>query len=115
MCKEGVDLTAVKVALKHEADRLRLDEEQLRQWAALTGNVNLEDVAEKLRKGALRLAEAEEQVRDAIAMLVDAQMHTHTHTHGDGHAHDHPHDHDHGQEHDHGHDHGSGGITITPL
>ncbi len=104
MCKEGVDLTAVKVSLKQGADRIRLEEDHLRQWTALAANVNLEEVSEMLRKGCLRLAEAEEQVNNAIAQLVEAQMHGHTHDHGHEHTHDH----------DHGHEHG-GGVTITPL
>ena len=95
MCKDGVDLTILKVSLKQGADRIRLEQDHLRQWAALAANVDLEGVSGKLQKGCQGLAQAEELVKEAIAELVEARMHGHTH--------------------DHGHEHGGGGVTITPV
>ena len=97
MCKEGVDLTTLKVSLKQGADRVRLEQDHLRQWTALAANVNLEGVSGKLQKSCQGLAEAEELIKEAIAELVEAQMHGHDHGH------------------EHGHEHGTGGITITPI
>ncbi len=111
MCKEGIDLTTLKVSLKQGADRVRLEQDHLRQWAALAANVDLDGVAGKLQEGLKGLAEAEELVRAAVAELVEAQMHGHTHAHTHSHSHTHTHSH----EHDHDHDHGPGGITITPV
>jgi ABC-type Zn2+ transport system substrate-binding protein/surface adhesin len=111
MCKEGVDITTLKVSIKQGADRLRLEQDHLRQWAALSANVDLEGVSGKLQESLKGLAEAEGLLKEAIAELVEFQMHGHTHDHG----HDHGHSHDHGHDHGHSHDHGPGGITITPV
>ena len=97
MCKEGVDLTTLKVSLKQGADRVRLEQDHLRQWMALAANVDLDGVSGKLREGLRGLAETEELLKEAIAELVEAQMHGHAHPH------------------DHGHEHGAGGIVITPV
>lgn len=97
MCKEGVDLTTLKVSLKQGADRVRLEQDHVRQWAALAANVDLDGVSGKLRESLKGLAEAEGLLQEAVAELVEAQMHGHTHGH------------------DHGHEHGTGGITITPI
>jgi hypothetical protein len=74
MCREGVDLTTLKVSLKHEADRIRLAQDHLRQWAALAANVNLENVSGKLQEGYRNLAAAEELLKAAVAELVERQM-----------------------------------------
>jgi hypothetical protein len=87
MCREGVDLVTLKVSLKQEADRLRLEQDHLRQWAALAANVNLEDISRKLQEGYRGLSEAEGLLREAVSELAEAQMG------GDGDA----------------------GITVTPV
>jgi len=74
MCQEGVDLVTLKVSLKQEADRLRLEQDHLRQWAALAANVSLEAISRKLQEGYRSLSEAEGLLREAVAELVEAQM-----------------------------------------
>jgi hypothetical protein len=84
MCREGVDLTTLKVSLKHAVDRLKVERDHLRQWSALAANVNLEELAEKLRKGSQQLEETESLIGEAIGALMELQMHGHIHEHGSG-------------------------------
>ncbi len=74
MCREGVDLTTLKVSLKQQADRLRLEQDHLRQWAALAGNVALEGVSLKLQECCRELSAAEGLIREAAAELAEVQM-----------------------------------------
>ncbi len=74
MCREGVDLTTLKVSLRHQADLVRLEQDHLRQWEALSAGVGLESVSGKLREGCRKLSEAEELLREAAAELVEVQM-----------------------------------------
>lgn len=97
MCKEGVDLTTLKVSLKQGADRVRLVQDHLRQWAALSANVDLEGVSGRLLEACRELDVVEGLIKEAAAELMEAQMHGHAHSHG------------------HEHEHGTGGITITPV
>ncbi len=92
MCREGVDLMTIKISLKHTADRLIKEEEHLRHWAALTANINLESVAEKLRQSHHGIEGIVGKIQSAIDELVELQTHGHLHHHSEG-----------------------GGVTITPV
>lgn len=74
MCREGVDLVTLKVALKHSSDRIRQETDHLRQWSALSANVNLDQVAETLHDALDRLAEAEGLVERCVRELAELQV-----------------------------------------
>ncbi|MGQ9475667.1 MAG: hypothetical protein ACUVT4_02460 [Actinomycetota bacterium] len=63
MCREGIDLVTLKVALKHGSERLERETDHLRQWAALASNANLEDVSRKIT-GALEQLRAGQELLD---------------------------------------------------
>lgn len=74
MCREGIDLVTLKVALKHSADRLEQEMVHLRQWSALASNVNLEDVSVQLREALERVTGGEELVTGCVRTLSDLQV-----------------------------------------
>ena len=74
MCREGIDLVSLKVALKHSADRLELEIDQLRQWSALAANVNLEDISSQLREALERVSGGEELIGSCVRALVELQV-----------------------------------------
>ncbi|MDY6796743.1 MAG: hypothetical protein SWK76_15890 [Actinomycetota bacterium] len=80
MCREGVDLVTLKVALKHSADRLRQEGDHLRQWSALSANVNLEDISSRLREALEKIAAGEELLRESVHILAEMQVQAPTST-----------------------------------
>lgn len=74
MCREGIDLVTLKVALKHSADRLEQEIVHLRQWSALASNVNLEDVSAQLREAFERVTGGEELVAGCVHTLAELQV-----------------------------------------
>lgn len=74
MCREGIDLVTLKVALKHSADRLEQEVDQLRQWSALAANVNLEEVSSQLRDALERIHGGEELVGACVHALAELQL-----------------------------------------
>jgi hypothetical protein len=74
MCREGIDLVTLKVALKHSADRLEQEVDHLRQWSALASNVNLGDVSSRLREALDQVAGGEELIAACVRTLVELQV-----------------------------------------
>ena len=74
MCREGIDLVTLKVALRHSADRLEQEIGHLRQWRALAANVNLEDVSAQLEEALARVAGGEELVSTCVSTLAALQV-----------------------------------------
>ena len=74
MCREGIDLVTLKVALKHSADRLEQEIFHLRQWSALASNVNLEDVSVHLREALERVTGGEELITGCVRTLAELQV-----------------------------------------
>jgi hypothetical protein len=66
MCREGIDLVTLKVALKHSAERLEREMDQLKQWRALASNVNLDAIE--------RIAGGEESVGASVRSLAELQV-----------------------------------------
>ena len=74
MCREGIDLVTLKVALKHSADRLEQEVDHLRQWSALASNVNLGEVSSQLNEALDRVAGGEELVEICVRALAQLQV-----------------------------------------
>jgi hypothetical protein len=74
MCREGVDLVTLKVALKHSLDRLEKEADHLRQWSALAANVNLEDVSSQLHDALDRVNSGGELIGACVRSLVELQV-----------------------------------------
>ncbi|MEW6553820.1 MAG: hypothetical protein AB1384_06010 [Actinomycetota bacterium] len=74
MCRDGIDLVTLKVALKHSADLLEKEIEHLRQWSALASNVNLGDISSRLREASLQVAGSEELVASCVRSLAELQV-----------------------------------------
>lgn len=74
MCREGVDLVTLKVALRHSADRLEKETDHLRQWSALAANVNLEDVSARLLEALKKISEGRELVAACAHSLAEMQV-----------------------------------------
>lgn len=74
MCREGIDLVTLKVALKHSADRLEQEMTHLRQWSALASNVNLEAVSSRLREALEAVAGGGELVNACVRDLSERQV-----------------------------------------
>jgi hypothetical protein len=74
MCREGIDLVTLKVALKHSADRLGQEADHLRQWSALAANVNLEDISSRLREALDRVSGGEEMIGACVHALAELQV-----------------------------------------
>ena len=89
MCREGIDLVTLKVALKHGSERLEREADHLRQWAALASNANLEDVSRRIN-GALEQVMAGREMLSACVRELAALQVGGTTT-------------------------GGGGFTVTPL
>jgi hypothetical protein len=92
MCKEGADLTTIKVALRQGADRAKHEAESLRQWAAYTANLGLTELSGRLAEAAEHAGEVSHFLRHAVEDLVEMQSHGHTHPHEHG-----------------------GDVTVTPM
>jgi len=74
MCREGIDLVTLKVALKHSADRLGQELDHLRQWSALASNVNLGEVSTRLQEALDRVGGGEELVSECVRTLSELQV-----------------------------------------
>lgn len=74
MCREGIDLVTLKVALRHSSERIRQEVGQLRQWSALASNVNLEEIAARLAGALEQLGAGEEAVSDCVSRLAELQV-----------------------------------------
>jgi hypothetical protein len=74
MCREGIDLVTLKVALKHSADRLEQEADHLRQWSVLAANVNLDDVSSQLREALDKVSGGEELIGDCVHTLAELQV-----------------------------------------
>ncbi len=74
MCREGIDLVTLKVALKHSAERLEQEMDHLRHWSALASNVNLGDVSSRLQEALDRVAGGEELVAGCVRALAQLQV-----------------------------------------
>lgn len=74
MCREGIDLVTLKVALKHSADRMEREGDHLRQWSALSANVNLEEISSQLREALGKVADGEELLRQCVRDLAELQV-----------------------------------------
>jgi|BarGraNGADG00312_2_1021985.scaffolds.fasta_scaffold01748_3 paraquat-inducible protein B len=75
MCREGIDLVTLKVAIKHSAERLEREMDQLKQWSALAANVSLEDVSSQLSQAVEKLAGGEELLAAGVQTLAELQVH----------------------------------------
>ncbi len=94
MCREGVDVTTIKIALRQGAERAKAEAETLKQWAAYTANLELSEISGRLNEAAGSAADTAHALEHAVEDLVEMQMHGHTHAH--------PHEH-------------GGDVTITPV
>lgn len=74
MCREGVDLVTLKVALRHSLDRLEKEADHLRQWSALAANVNLEDVSSQLHDALVKVSAGGELVGSCVRSLSELQV-----------------------------------------
>lgn len=89
MCREGIDLVTLKVALKHSAERLRQEADHLKQWSALASNANLAEVSKRIAQALDQVNTGEEAVSWCVRELAALQV---SGTSG-----------------------GPGGVTITPM
>ncbi len=89
MCREGIDLVTLKVALKHCAERLRQEADHLRQWSALASNANLAEVSGRIAQALDQVNNSEEAVSWCVHQLAALQVGGTTG--------------------------GTGGVTITPI
>jgi hypothetical protein len=74
VCREGIDLVTLKVALRHSADLLEQEMEHLRQWSALASNVNLGDISSRLHEASQQVSEGEELVAACVRSLAELQV-----------------------------------------
>ncbi len=74
MCREGIDLVTMKVALRHGTDRLEQEMDHLKQWAALASNVNLQEVSSMLEEALARVSAAGEVLADCVRALAELQV-----------------------------------------
>jgi hypothetical protein len=74
MCRDGIDLVTLKVALKHSADRLEQEADHLRQWSALAANVNLGDISSQLHEALQKVSGGEELIGACVRVLADLQV-----------------------------------------
>jgi hypothetical protein len=74
MCREGIDLVTLKVALKHSAERLEREMDQLKQWRALASNVNLAGVSSQLDEALVRIGGGEELIAASVRSLAELQV-----------------------------------------
>lgn len=74
MCRDGIDLVTLKVALKHSTDRLEQEVDHLRQWSALASNVNLGEVSSRLREALDKVAGGEELIAACVRTLAELQI-----------------------------------------
>ncbi len=88
MCREGIDLVTLKVALKHSAERLQKEVDHLRQWAALASNANLAGVSARAANACENIASGGELLGACVRELAELQV---------------------------GGAPGGGGVTITPV
>lgn len=88
MCREGIDLVTLKVALKHSAERLQKEVDHLRQWSALASNANLAGTAARTAEACERIASGEEMLGACVRELASLQV---------------------------GGSPGGGGVTVTPM
>ena len=63
MCREGIDLVTLKVALRHSAERLQKEVDHLRQWTALASNANLAGVSARAAEACENIASGGAQRR----------------------------------------------------
>jgi len=74
MCREGIDLVTLKVALRHAADRLEKEADHLRQWSALASNVNLEEVSSMLEEALGKVSDGSETLAGCVRALAELQV-----------------------------------------
>ncbi len=74
MCREGIDLVTMKVALRHGADRLEQEMDHLRQWSALASNVDLEEVSSMLDEALDKVSAAGEILAGCVRSLAELQV-----------------------------------------
>ncbi len=94
MCREGVDITTIKIALRQGAERAKSEADALKQWAAYAANLELPEISGRLGEAADLTGQTAHALEHAVEDLVEMQMHGHTHAH--------PHEH-------------GGDVTITPV
>lgn len=92
MCKDGVDITTIKVSLRQASERAESEAIALRQWCAYTKNLGLEEVSGRLEDAAAGAAETAHLLQHVVEDLVEMQAHGHVHPHEHG-----------------------GDVTITPM
>ncbi|MBC7248413.1 MAG: hypothetical protein H5T73_11655 [Actinobacteria bacterium] len=88
MCREGIDLVTLKVALRHSAERLQKEVDHLRQWTALASNANLAGVSARAAEACENIASGGELLDACVRELASMQV---------------------------GGPPGGGGVTITPM
>ncbi|MDI6873571.1 hypothetical protein [Candidatus Solincola sp.] len=74
MCREGIDLVTLKVALKHSSERLRQEAEHLRQWSALASNTSLVDVSKRIADALQEVGAAQEMLAGCVRELAALQV-----------------------------------------
>jgi hypothetical protein len=74
MCREGIDLVTLKVALRHSTDRLEQEIDHLRQWGALASNVNLQDISTRLQEAFELVSGGSEMVAACVSSLAELQV-----------------------------------------
>lgn len=73
MCREGIDLVTLKVALKHSSERLQQEMDHLRQWSALASNANLGDISHRLALALDQVNLGEEMISGCVRELAALQ------------------------------------------
>lgn len=74
MCREGIDLVTLKVALKHSAERLQKEVDHLRQWTALASNANLREISARAAAACESIASGEELLAACVRELAQLQV-----------------------------------------
>jgi hypothetical protein len=74
VCREGIDLVTLKVALRHSADRLEQEIDHLRQWSALASNVNLGEISGRLNEALTKVTGGEELIAGCVSALAELQV-----------------------------------------
>ena len=74
MCREGIDLVTLKVALRHSFDRLEQEIDHLRQWSAFATNVNLGEISSMLEDALSKVSSGNEVLSGCVRSLAELQV-----------------------------------------
>ncbi|MBC7230870.1 MAG: hypothetical protein H5T74_10835 [Actinobacteria bacterium] len=74
VCREGIDMVTLKVALRHSADRLEQEMDHLRQWSYLASNVGLDEISSMLGEALEKVSAGSELLGGSVRALAELQV-----------------------------------------